>query len=879
MVEINALLDRTTGTGTRNINYANSIEEGGPDQLKEYLKQLRENRSSVAEILKSSQKSIAELAEYIAASKKIDLADAEVEALNTYNYLKDNPSYNTSRVAGQPSLLDIGTGELIKEYEKDFARTPVFITGGEGIKKSGTFIKDEETDYSRSTTGAIFDPVGESKKRVISQTASDLDLTPQALREELENTTADFLGTGANQIAFKALQNNEKIENGEVVKYDKTIFRTETDTPINQGRTALFKNVALQFGMSDRISTLGGDITISSLGSKAVNVGNATIIEADLGLTFTVLDGMLNRIVDRNEVLPIGIIPILSDRADAIPAKLDAIRKIYSQADKDSIGAKARQLADQFRTFYQAGERVKAEEARVELDELLLSQLAGVRDVVPTLLQTTFEQAEAIKNGILPSNYIKAIIANELNTPKGGEREFGTGAKNVLRSESAGGPQITSKTTEKELENIINATNGDISNLIAGGFDPNSGDLTSTIKNLDIDNIIQTSLVDEVNSLRATVANSSQENNQDTKEIETMAEAFPNSPIVKFFSKDERAARKLNSTIANTTNGLNNAGTVSPNRMEEKALAINALITDETTREIALGDPRIIKAIQYLISKNKEYAKMFPTVSQTDVAQTSTEDPPEAYAGGIMTPRLNTGGTIDETLVTAPREDTPAYDLDLGFVNNKSNSRAVKDTMASSRDIGDMLFQSDPEFFAKLSFAQKADKEAGTTDNVKNWEKEMIARNQKRYGNMVKDDIGKDLKDTSNFVYDDNPKSLTQGEYNTFGKYVDQSQYSDTYGLLNMAKEEANSQINQGLAGPSNLVGGIANTLGSKEKFPGAEEYGEARKESGGGLGGAWKSVTSNDPLDAPMNKLVSKIPLFGGTLGKWLGVPEEVED
>jgi len=85
-----------------------------------------------------------------------------------------------------------------------------------------------------------------------------------------------------------------------------------------------------------------------------------------------------------------------------------------------------------------------------------------------------------------------------------------------------------------------------------------------------------------------------------------MVEAFPNSPIVKFFSKDERAARKLNSTIANTTNGLNNAGTVSPNRMEEKALAINALITDETTREIALGDPRIIKAIKYLISKNKE---------------------------------------------------------------------------------------------------------------------------------------------------------------------------------------------------------------------------------------------------------------------------------
>lgn len=872
MVEINALLDRTTGTGTRNINYANSIEDAGPDQLKDYLKQLRENRSAVAETLKSSQKSIEELAEYIATSKGIDLADAEVEALNTYNYLKDNPSYSTSRVTGQPSLLDIGTGELIKEYEKDLARTPVFITGGEGTKKSDTFIKDEETDYSRSTIDAIFDPVGESKKRAISQTASDLDLTPQALREELENTTADFLGTGADQIAFKALQNNEKIENGEVVKYDKTIFRTETDTPINQGRTALFKNVALQFGMSDRISTLGGDITISSLGSDAVNVGNATIIEADLGLTFTVLDGMLNRIVDRNEVLPMGIIPILSDRADAIPAKLDAIRKIYSQADKGSIGAEARQLADQFRTFYQAGDDVAAEKARVELDELLLSQLAGVRDVVPTLLQTTFEQAEAIKNGILPSNYIKAIIANELNTPRGGEREFGTGAKNVLRSESAGGPKITSETTEKELENIINATNGDISNLIAGGFDPNSGDLTSTVEN--INNIIQTSLVDEVNSLRATVANSSQENNQDTEEIETMSQAFPNSPIVKFFSRDERAARKLNSTIANTTNGLNNAGTVSPNRMEEKALAINALITDETTREIALGDPRIIKAIQYLISKNKEYAKMFPTVSQTDVAQTSTEDPPEAYAGGIMTPRLNTGGTIDETLVTAPREDTPAYDLDLGFVNNKSNSRAVKDTMASSRDIGDMLFQSDPEFFAKLSFAQKADKEAGTTDNVKNWEKEMIARNQKRYGNMVKDDIGKDLKDTSNFVYDDNPKSLTQGEYNTFGKYVDQSQYSDTYGLSNIGKEKINSAINQGLAGPSNLVGGIAKKLGSDEKFPSAEEYGEARKESG-----LLGSITTNDPLDPIINKYISKIPGIGGTLGKWLGVPEEVED
>ena len=102
------------------------------------------------------------------------------------------------------------------------------------------------------------------------------------------------------------------------------------------------------------------------------------------------------------------------------------------------------------------------------------------------------------------------------------------------------------------------------------------------------------------------------------------------------------------------------------------------------------------------------------------------------------TPRLNEGGTptqgIDEIVVTGKRDDSPSYDYGFssGF-GGRATGRQVKDTMASSRDIGDQLFQSDPEFFAKLSYAQKADREAETTDNVQNWQQEMIERNKNRY--------------------------------------------------------------------------------------------------------------------------------------------------
>jgi len=102
------------------------------------------------------------------------------------------------------------------------------------------------------------------------------------------------------------------------------------------------------------------------------------------------------------------------------------------------------------------------------------------------------------------------------------------------------------------------------------------------------------------------------------------------------------------------------------------------------------------------------------------------------------TPRLNEGGTptqgIDEIVVTGKRDDSPSYDYGFssGF-GGRATGRQVKDSMASSRDIGDQLFQSDPEFFAKLSYAQKADKEDGTNDNVLKWQQEMTERNENRY--------------------------------------------------------------------------------------------------------------------------------------------------
>lgn len=99
---------------------------------------------------------------------------------------------------------------------------------------------------------------------------------------------------------------------------------------------------------------------------------------------------------------------------------------------------------------------------------------------------------------------------------------------------------------------------------------------------------------------------------------------------------------------------------------------------------------------------------------------------------------LQDGATIEETVVTGTRDSSANYSP--YFSLGGSSSRRVEDVMSASRDIGDQLFQSDPEMFSKFHFAGKADEEEGHDfkdgigPNMKEALKDITDRNKKKYG-------------------------------------------------------------------------------------------------------------------------------------------------
>jgi len=104
---------------------------------------------------------------------------------------------------------------------------------------------------------------------------------------------------------------------------------------------------------------------------------------------------------------------------------------------------------------------------------------------------------------------------------------------------------------------------------------------------------------------------------------------------------------------------------------------------------------------------------------------------------------LQDGATIEETVVTETRDSSANYSP--YFSLGGSSSRKVEDVMSASRDIGDQLFQSDPEMFSKFHFAGKADEEEGHDfkdgigPNMKEAVKDITDRNKKRYGTTDKE--------------------------------------------------------------------------------------------------------------------------------------------
>lgn len=141
----------------------------------------------------------------------------------------------------------------------------------------------------------------------------------------------------------------------------------------------------------------------------------------------------------------------------------------------------------------------------------------------------------------------------------------------------------------------------------------------------------------------------------------------------------QRLDRKIQSLVA----GFRPGGT--PTKANQKITELKQMIA---TEKGGFGNyvsslPEVQEAIEYINSIPK-YASVYNStdddvnvIASGGNSDISTIQPSGMYLGGLMTPRLNTGGTIEETVVTAPREDSPNFNVRDSLVNPLFRGSAI----------------------------------------------------------------------------------------------------------------------------------------------------------------------------------------------------------
>lgn len=140
----------------------------------------------------------------------------------------------------------------------------------------------------------------------------------------------------------------------------------------------------------------------------------------------------------------------------------------------------------------------------------------------------------------------------------------------------------------------------------------------------------------------------------------------------------QKLVRKIKSLVA----GFKPSGT--PLNPEKNIAELKSMIA---TEKGGFGNyvsalPEVQSAIEY-INSVPEYASLYNAKEDNvnEIASGGVNPDISAakpmYSGGIMTPRLNSGGTIEETVVTAPREDSPNFNVRDSLVNPLVRGSAI----------------------------------------------------------------------------------------------------------------------------------------------------------------------------------------------------------
>lgn len=593
------------------------------------LKKVRENRAGTGSFVKRRQDAIDTLIAYL-MDRGMDRNEAELEALDTYNYLLDNPAARTdsgaAALANFPDVLNIGGGALIREYEKQDIREPK-VTRDKSIKGlNENYVKADPEDFERSTFGAIINPVEEAMKRGTIKAAEDLGTSPAKLQEELTNTTADFLRTDFDKLAFDTIDDKGEIGRDGSLTYARTTYSPKTTVDsMNAAKVELYPSLARNFNLDSKVSITGSTISIEPLSTNEIGttgpLGN--IIETDFGTVLALTDELIGARFARNGAVDVAFINHLRERSQDLAPAINQIRSVFADIGPGGKGKRIREAANLYLANLEAKNPNAAETARANLDSMLRKEFAMFGGEIPELIKTSPQMAQMIIDGQVPTNVIKNVALHIFN------QDSQTTELNVQTSR-----EPRKAVSDEELLSIIQDTGGDISDALR--FE-------------EVDTTIDTSFIDGLKQdVNKTVEN--QEIKQKESPIVTTARDIAEGiETVKGFrgtdaSRIARAKRDFAGIRNKIAVAIERGDMDKVRQFVEQANEIKQSVADIDSEEI-----------------NNLFAAIESSLP-TEIAQ-------NMWHGGIMMSnarhRFNTGGTIDNITVKGTRENPFAFDAGL----------------------------------------------------------------------------------------------------------------------------------------------------------------------------------------------------------------------
>jgi hypothetical protein len=420
-------------------------------------------------------------------------------------------------------------------------------------------------------------------------------------------------------------------------------------------------------------------------GAITINEGDTAPEFVQLGVLYG--NQVFGKIAQKNGTVGPGIVTEFGNRVAETLEQHQNIQEVYSALGRET------QLYDMF-----INPDVESEKTSTQILDAVEKKLKGRRDLDPNAviavtekLKNSFDTGEEytdFRNGKVNTESVLADIQNlditqvsmellqseTVKRPKG-DTEYSPAEQAIIKN------QIDSSTEGKfldplELDKIEESGKLNIDNI------PGIGDLAENNPFIT-ENSVDTSRDDTLNT----------EDNQNLtigSKVDDAIETVSSGVEQIISARDARLAKgriqTLNRNIKVQIAQGNN----------ERALEM----LNEATA-LANTVPGIASMDEY-----KNIIELAENLKPTEVAA--------RYQGGFMTPRLNTGGTIDNITVTAPRENTPNFNVRNSLVNPLFRGSAIpyQDGTLDPDIRGSAMMEGDEGYDEAYNYTQRMQKQA-----------------------------------------------------------------------------------------------------------------------------------------------------------------------